>query len=170
MRTKSVVVEAYQSVWPERFRDIKQEVTAALENTMLRVEHIGSTSVPGLAAKPIIDLDVVIADDADLEFVIEKLAAAGYIHEGDLGIPGREAFRYEGKNHLMQHHLYVCRESSRELYRHIAFRNFLRSHPEAVREYSSVKLEAAALYPDSIEKYMESKAHCVEDLYRKCGL
>lgn len=137
---------------------------------MLRVEHIGSTSVPGLAAKPIIDLDVVIADDADLEFVIEKLAAAGYIHEGDLGIPGREAFRYKGKTHLMQHHLYVCRESSRELYRHIAFRNFLRSHPEAVREYSSVKLEAAALYPDNIEKYMESKAHYVECLYRKCGL
>lgn len=170
MKTKSVIVEAYQPVWPERFRDIEKEVAAALENTMLRIEHIGSTSVPGLAAKPIIDLDVVIADDADMESVIEKLAAVGYIHEGDLGITGREAFRYEGKPHLMKHHLYVCRESSRELHRHMVFRKFLRGHPEAVREYSSVKLEAAARHPDSIEKYMEAKAPCIERLYRQCGL
>jgi len=167
---KMVIVEPYQTIWPEKFQEIKREVEATLGNSVLRIEHVGSTSVPGLAAKPIIDLDVIIADNACMDDVIRKLAAAGYIHEGDLGIIGREAFRYDAKPHLMKHHLYVCRESSGELYRHLTFRNYLRSHPDAVREYGSVKLEAAAQNPDSIEKYMEAKAPCIERFYRQCGL
>lgn len=170
MRTKSVIVEDYQTDWPDRFCEIEREVAIALTDAMVRIEHVGSTSVPGLAAKPIIDLDMVIGDEASLETVVERLEAAGYIHEGDLGICGREAFRYHGKPHLMKHHLYVCRESSRELHRHITFRNFLRSHPEAVAEYSRIKKEAAARYPDSIEKYMAFKAACIERFYRQCGL
>lgn len=170
MKTTRVSVEAYQRGWPEAFSRIKREVEALLGDSCLRIEHVGSTSVPGMAAKPVIDLDVVIADDAPLSGVIQRLAAGGYIHEGDLGIRGREAFRYDSKPHLMAHHLYVCRVSSEELRRHIAFREYLRTHPEAVREYSRIKQEAAARYPDSIEKYMETKAPCIQRLYSLCGL
>ena len=102
--------------------------------------------------------------------VKERLAFLGYEYEGDLGIRGREAFRYIGREHLQKHHLYVCPADSRELQRHLTFRNYLRNHPEAVQEYSRVKKEAALQYPDSIEKYMEYKSHCIEALYRKCGL
>lgn len=131
---------------------------------------MGSTSVAGLAAKPIIDIDVVIRDSTPLKTVVAALAKAGYVHEGDLGIPQREAFCYDEKAHLQKHHLYVCPESSRELRRHGAFRDYLRSHPEAAAEYGAVKLEAAALYPEDIDRYMRYKGAVIEKLYRRCGL
>ena len=85
-------------------------------------------------------------------------------------IAGREAFGYEGKGHLAKHHLYVCAQNSRELHRHITFRNYLRSHPDAAAEYSRVKEEAAQLYPNDIDAYMRHKAPCIAALYQRCGL
>jgi len=98
------------------------------------------------------------------------LAKIGYRHEGDLGIPGREAFKYEGKEHLMKHHLYVCAKDSDELKRHLAFRDYLRSHPEAVKEYSRVKTEGAELYPYDIDKYIDHKSPFIEEIYAKINL
>lgn len=170
MKTKKVIVLPWDPAWARDFEAIRRELEAGLGSFSLRIEHVGSTSVEGLAAKPIIDLDVVIRDDQPLGQVIEALAQIGYIHEGDLGIPGREAFRYEGKPHLRKHHMYVCRESSRELHRHTAFRDQLRLHPEAAAEYSRVKLEAAALYPEDIDGYMAHKSGCIQTLYTQWGL
>ena len=137
---------------------------------MLGIEHVGSTSVKGMSAKPCIDIDVVIRDYSVFDAVVQKLDAIGYIHEGDLGIKDREAFKYTDKPHLMLHHLYVCPQDSEELRRHITFRDFLRRTPEAVRKYSLVKEKAAALFPDEIEQYIAFKAPCIEELYIKCGL
>ena len=170
MRTKKVTVTAYDPRWPREFEAIRRELEAALGETAVGIEHVGSTSVPGLSAKPIIDIDVVIADHGALPEAVRKLAEIGYCWEGDLGIPDREAFCYEGKDHLCQHHLYVCPADSEELHRHITFRNYLRSHPEAAAAYGTVKEEAARLYPDSIEGYMAHKAAIVEELYGRCGL
>ena len=134
------------------------------------IEHVGSTSVEGLSAKPCIDIDVVIKDYSVFDEVIEKLEAIGYIHEGNLGIKNREAFKYLDKPHLKTHHLYVCPQQSEELYRHITFRDFLRRTPEAVKRYSAVKEKAAQLFPNDIEKYIAYKSPCIEELYRICGL
>ena len=170
MKTANVIVLPYDKAWAEAFEDIKREIEVALGDLILGVEHVGSTSVEGMSAKPCIDLDIVIKDDANLDAVICRLAQIGYLHEGDLGIKGREAFRYRDKPHLMKHHLYVCRESSEELHRHITFRNYLRRHPDAAKVYSAVKEEAARLYPDDIDRYMAHKAPCIEALYAQCGL
>ena len=170
MRTKQVIVTSYDPAWAAAFEAIRAELAAALGALALRIEHVGSTSVPGLAAKPIIDIDVVIADGAALPAVIDALAAIGYIHEGDLGIPDREAFRYDTKPHLQMHHLYVCPADSAELQRHLRFRDFLRSHPEAAQRYGDVKRQAAALYPTDIDQYIAYKSGCIADLYRQCGL
>ena len=105
-----------------------------------------------------------------LDDVVKKLAGIGYIHEGDLGIEGREAFKYSEKPHLMAHHLYVCPKDSAELHRHITFRDFLRSNSEAAKKYGAVKEKAAKLYPDDIDKYIEYKSPVIEELYRECGL
>ena len=123
----------------------------------------------GLSAKPIIDLDVVIKDYSVLGNVISALGKIGYQHEGSLGIEGREAFKYDGKEHLRKHHLYVCPEDSPELKRHIAFRDYLRTHPEAVREYSHIKEEGAKQYPEDIERYMEHKSPFIEKIYAEIG-
>lgn len=170
MRTKKVIVLPYDKAWKAAFEDIRQEVEAALGGLIIGIEHVGSTSVEGLSAKPCIDVDVVIKDYTVLDAVFEKLAGIGYFHEGNLGIEGREAFCYTGKNHLMKHHLYVCPQDSRELHRHITFRDFLKKNPEAAKKYSQVKETAAQLYPEDIDGYMAYKAPCIAELYELCGL
>lgn len=170
MKTKKVIVLPYDEAWATEFKIIRAELESALRDSILGIEHVGSTSVKGLSAKPCIDVDVVIKDRSVLEAVINKLGAIGYIHEGDLGIRGREAFKYSDKPHLMAHHLYVCPKDSEELHRHITFRDFLRQNPGAVKKYSRVKETAAKLFPNDIDKYMEYKSPCIEELYRQCGL
>lgn len=170
MRTKKVVVVPYNEKWPEEFEKIRLEISQALGDLSLSIEHVGSTSVYGLWAKPIIDMDVVISDNSVLPKVIEKLKEIGYEYEGNLGIEGREAFRYEDKPELMMHHLYVCPKDSPELKRHIIFRDYLRTHPDAVEEYSKVKREGAKLYSEDIDSYIEYKSSVIEKIYRSCGL
>ena len=170
MATKHVVVLPYDEQWKQDFLMIKDELTSALGQLAIRIEHIGSTSVAGLSAKPIIDIDVVIQDYSVLEDVVSSLGKIGYRHEGNLGIVGREAFKYEGKDHLRKHHLYVCPADSPELKRHIAFRDYLRTHPEAVREYSRIKEEGAKQYPYDIERYIEHKSPFIEKIYAEIGI
>ncbi len=170
MTTTQIIVQPYDPAWARSFLAIRAEIRAALGSLALRVEHVGSTSVPGLPAKPIIDVDVVIRDMSLLGEVIARLREAGYLHEGDLGVAGREAFRYDGKEHLMKHHLYVCPLDSAELRRHLAFRNYLRAHPGAAREYGRVKREGAALYPNDIDRYLAHKAPFIGRVYRELGL
>ena len=165
MKTEHIEVVDYDSKWVNDFNQIKGEIEEALKDLVLAVEHVGSTSVPLLAAKPIIDLDVVI-DQNDLKEVIYLLENHGYIYEGDLGLKDREAFRYEGKEHLRTHHLYVCPQDSKELKRHLAFRNYLRKHPNTVKEYGKIKKEAAKLYPNDIEKYCMYKSQIIEKSYK----
>ena len=170
MRTQKVIVLPYDKAWKAAFEEIRLELEAALENLIIGIEHVGSTSVEGLSAKPCIDVDVVIKDYTIFAAVVEKLAGIGYFHEGDLGIAGREAFGYTGKDHLMKHHLYVCPQNSRELHWHITFRDFLRNHPEAAQKYGRVKETAAQLFSEDIDGYMAYKAPCIAELYEQCGL
>ena len=170
MQTKKVVVLPYDRTWEFAFEEIKREIEVEISNLIIGIEHIGSTSVEGLSAKPVIDIDIIIKDYSVFDALVKKLETIGYIHEGNLGIKDREAFKYSGKSHLQQHHLYVCPQQSEELHRHIAFRDFLKSNPEAVKKYGAIKEKAAQLFPDDIEKYIEYKSSCVEELYRECGL
>jgi GrpB-like predicted nucleotidyltransferase (UPF0157 family) len=120
-----MLIQDYDSSWPHAFSKLATGVKAALGSLIVTVEHIGSTAVPGLAAKPIIDLDVVLASPVDLPEAIRRLSSIGYVHEGDLGIPGREAFRSPLGE--VRHHLYVLTVGANELRRHLAFRDALRA-------------------------------------------
>ena len=170
MRTANVIVLPYDPAWETAFQDIKYEIEATLGDLILAIEHVGSTSVKALSAKPCIDLDVVIQDYTVFDAVVAKLASIGYSHEGNLGIPDREAFAYSDKPHLYKHHLYVCPQDSEELRRHVTFRDFLRSNPEAAQKYGAVKEEAARLFPNDIDGYIAYKSPCIEELYTLCGL
>jgi len=167
---KKVIVLPYDEKWKLEYERIKQELTHALEDNILGVEHVGSTSVEGLAAKPIIDVNVIIKDYNSFETVKNKLSEIGYIHEGDLGIKERHAFKYNDKPHLMKHHLYVCPEYSEELNRQIAFRDYLKSHPEDRDWYGEVKIQAATSFPEDIDKYITAKTPCVHEVLRRCGV
>ena len=170
MQTKRVVVVPYNQKWESAFEEIKKEIEAVIGDIILGIEHIGSTSVKGMSAKPCIDIDVIIKDYSVFNDIVEKLGVIGYLHEGNLGIKDREAFKYTDKHNLMMHHLYVCPQYSEELNRHITFRDFLRHNTEAVIKYSLVKEKAAELFPNDIDKYIEYKTPCIEELYAMCGL
>lgn len=170
MRTGQVIVLPYQASWKTDFEKIKKEIEITLGSLAIGIEHIGSTSVEGLSAKPCIDMDVIIESESFLPATIRRLEKIGYFHEGNLGIEGREAFCYTDKPHLIAHHLYVCPKNSKELHRHLVFRDFLRNNPEAVKKYSAVKEKAAKLFPDDIGKYIAYKSPCIEELYQLCGL
>ena len=170
MKTAKVIVEPYNAAWKSAFEDIRQEIETAIGNLIIGIEHVGSTSVEGLSAKPCIDLDVVIQDYSVFDEIVRQLEMIGYYHEGDLGIPDREAFGYTNKPHLQKHHLYVCPQYSKELHRHITFRDYLKSNPEAARQYGAVKETAAQLFPNDIDQYIAHKSPCIEELYKSCGL
>ena len=167
---RRVIVVPYNEQWKTDFETIRQYLFPTIKDIIISIEHIGSTSVEGLSAKPIIDIDVVIKDYCVFDAVVEKLASLGYTHEGNLGIEDREAFDYKGNTDLPKHHLYVCPEFSLELHRHIAFRDYLRNNNEAVQKYSKVKEEGARLFPDSIDDYISYKSPYIEEIYKKCGL
>ena len=170
MAAKHVVVLPYDDQWKQDFFKIKTELADALGQLATGIEHVGSTSVEGLSAKPVIDIDVVIKDCTVFEDAKNALEKIGYRHEGNLGIPGREAFKYDGKEHLKKHHLYVCTEDSEELKRHIAFRDYLHSHPDAVKEYSRIKEDGARMYPYDIDRYIEYKSPLIDKIYKEIGI
>ena len=170
MKTTKVIVLPYDPAWKSAFEEIRREIEAAVGNLILGIEHVGSTAVEGLSAKPCIDIDVVIRDYSVFDQVVRRLEAINYIHEGNLGIKNREAFCYTDKPHLQKHHLYVCPRDSEELHRHLTFRDFLRTNPQAVQRYSAVKEQAALLFPEDIDGYMRYKAPCIGELYELCGL
>ncbi len=170
MRTTKVSVLPYDENWKSDFEKIKHEIEDAIGELITGIEHVGSTSVEGMSAKPCIDIDVIIKDYSVFDDIVSRLADIGYIHEGDLGIKDREAFKYTDKPHLQTHHLYVCPEYSKELHRHITFRDYLRNNPQAAKKYSEVKELAAGFHPDDIDKYIEFKSSVIEELYKLCGL
>ena len=170
MKTRKVVVLPFDVAWQSAFEKIKGEIEEAIGCFVIVIEHVGSTAVEGMSAKPCVDIDVIIEDYSAFGAVVDGLRAIGYIHEGDLGIKEREAFKYSGKEHLQMHHLYVCPKYSKELHRHITFRDFLRSNPEAVKKYSLRKEKGAELFPNDIDGYIQYKSPCIEELYKECGL
>ena len=145
----------YDPAWVEMFEELNARIWPLVGDFALGIEHVGSTSVPGLAAKPIIDLDIVIPSSADVPLAVERLAQLGYEHRGNLGIEGREAFTIPPG--MIRHHLYVCWRGSTGLRNHLALRDYLRSNPEAVRAYSELKKRLAQEHPHDIDAYIRDK-------------
>ena len=129
--TRDIVVSDYDPAWPEWFEAVYGHVWPAVEDIAPRIDHVGSTAVPGLAAKPIIDMDVVVTTADDLSEVIERLASIGYRWLGDLGVPGREAFELVGNQKLPAHQLYVVVKDNKAHLDHWLLRDLLREDAEA---------------------------------------
>jgi GrpB-like predicted nucleotidyltransferase (UPF0157 family) len=154
--------QAYDPAWPDTFSKLAAAVKAALGSLLVTVEHIGSTAVPGLAAKPVIDLDVVLASPADLSEAVRLLATIGYLHEGDLGVAGREAFRSPAGE--PPHHLYLLTAGAKELGRHIAFRNALRASEDLRNKYAALKRSLAQAYKEDRDAYTKGKTNFITSI------
>ncbi|SHE15107.1 dephospho-CoA kinase/protein folding accessory domain-containing protein [Chlamydia abortus] len=163
----SVVVVPYDPDWVQLFEKLREFVLPVVSDLIVTIEHAGSTSVPGLAAKPIVDMDVIVPSQADVHIAIQRLSTLGYIHEGDLGIAGREAFI--PPDHLPRHHLYVCTQENDEYKRHILFRDYLRSHPDDSEKYGELKLELAQRFHNDRKAYTNAKSEFVEQILQRAG-
>jgi GrpB-like predicted nucleotidyltransferase (UPF0157 family) len=157
---RPVEIRDYDPTWPLRFTELAARILTGIGGSALRAEHVGSTAVTGLAGKPVIDIDVVVATRGDIPEVIRRLGTLGYVHEGDLGIPGREAFR--GMPGEPRHHLYVVVEGSHELTRHLRFRDALRADPAVRDRYADLKRSAAARHGNDRAAYAQAKSAFIE--------
>jgi len=153
-----IVIVDYDPEWQAEFERLRARAARAVGEVAVSIEHVGSTAVPGLAAKPVIDL-VVVVRPGEVGAAIERLAAIGYVHQGDRGVEGREAFGVPTGER--RHHLYVCPEDSGELRAQLAFRDRLRSEPELASAYADLKQELAIRFRDDREAYTEAKTEFV---------
>ena len=167
MRRRVLVVD-HDPAWADTFEALRRDVWAAVCDVALSVEHVGSTAVPGLAAKPVIDMDVVVASRVSVPEAVARLGALGYAHQGNLGIEGREAFA--APPGLPAHHLYVCIQGGEALANHLALRDFLRRSPAAAAEYGRLKKALAAQFPEDVDSYVAGKTDYILRALRDAGL
>jgi len=156
---------AYDPGWPGLFRELRDRVDAVLAGVAHMTEHVGSTAVPGLDAKPVIDVDVVVPGDAAVGPAIRALAAAGWRHQGDLGITGREAFAPPAD--AVYHHLYVVVAGSQPHRDHVDLREFLRARPGQAARYGDLKRRLAGLLTADRLAYSEGKAEMIAGFLRQ---
>ncbi|MEO8538920.1 MAG: GrpB family protein [bacterium] len=159
---RTIEVVEYDPDWPDWFRRIRTALLPSLESLCVGIEHVGSTSVPGLAAKPIIDIDVVISSRSLFPAVRDALASIGYVHRGNLEIPGREAF--ERPSGGLPHHLYVCSVDTPNLHNHLVLRDTLRARADLRERYAAVKRQLAVTHRDDVDGYVDAKGPVIEEI------
>jgi GrpB-like predicted nucleotidyltransferase (UPF0157 family) len=158
---RPIVIAEYDADWPTRFEFERQRVVRALGDQALRIEHFGSTAVPGLAAKPIVDLLVTVSDPEDESFVVPALEAAGY--ELRVREPGHRMFRTPARDV----HVHVWADSDPEVARHLRFRDRLRVSPEARSTYEQVKRELAQRDWVDMNDYADAKNDVIRSILER---
>jgi GrpB-like predicted nucleotidyltransferase (UPF0157 family) len=159
-----IIVADYNELWPALFEEFAGPVREAVADLGAHVEHVGSTAVAGLAAKPIIDIDVVVRSHDDVAGAIERLRAIGYTYQGDKGIRGREAFLWP--RGVTPHHIYVVVSGSQPHINHVEFRDYLRAHPGVAAQYGELKRELAELHREDPVGYNNAKDAFVAGVLR----
>lgn len=164
MRTIEVV--DYRPEWEKMFQEEEKKIRKILGKNCIAVYHIGSTSVKGLPAKPIIDIMPVVKDISLVDAHDPEFRALGYACRGEFGIPGRR-FYAKGGDHRT-HHIHIFEKSSKaDIKRHLAVRDYLRSHPDTAREYAELKKNLAARYPHDNDGYCDGKDAYMKELEQK---
>ena len=164
--TAVTLVEKYNPQWPGWFEEIKVFLGEPLIQACISIEHVGSTSIPGMTAKPIIDLILVIKPER-WEEVKALLEQRGYYYRGNQGIEDREVFRLADESPLPAHHLYVCPKHSFELKKETAFREYLKTHKADRERLSKLKWALAEAFDNDKYPYMDGKDTLVKEIAEK---
>lgn len=165
-KPEPVEVVDYNPEWAAEYRRLEARVKDVLGDLLERVEHVGSTSVPGLAAKPVVDLYAVVDDGSRPEAIV-RLEAVGYAHEGELGVPGRAGFAWPHGE--PRHHLYLCGPTHNGLHELVRFRDYLRSHPTEAAAYGDLKRALAREHRDDRDAYSRGKSTFVEAILEQAA-
>ena len=154
--------------WISFYEQIKKTVWPQVQEFSVSIEHVGSTSIPGLVAKPVVDMVVIVNSEANSKKAIQALTKLGYEHRGDLGIKGREAFRKPP--HLAKHHLYVVMEGSVSLKNHLLFKKHMLENQQARIQYSELKKSLAEKYSNDIDSYCFGKTSFILSILKQQGM
>ena len=166
---RKVEVVPHDPAWREAFGAESKRVAEALGSNVTGVHNIGSTAIPGIFAKPIIDMLIEVEDILEVDLKNAATAALGYEAMGEYGLPGRRYFRKEDSQGIRTHHVHVFERGPAAVARHLAFRDYLRVHLDEAQAYSDLKRGLARAYPDDIESYMDGKDAFVKEVERRAA-
>jgi GrpB-like predicted nucleotidyltransferase (UPF0157 family) len=165
-KRRKIVVVPYDLRWPEMYRAEAAQLTAIFGPELISIHHIGSTSIPGLSAKPIIDLMPLVRDIEMVARFDSAMIQLGYQPMGENGIPGRRYF-VKGGDLNRTHHVHTYESGNPEVARHLDFRDYLIAHPEEAQEYASIKQQLARQFPHDIDSYMAGKDAFIKETIQK---
>jgi GrpB-like predicted nucleotidyltransferase (UPF0157 family) len=164
-----VEVVPHDPRWRDAFHAEAKRVAAALGAGVVAIHHVGSTAIPGIHAKPVIDLLVEVTDLAGVDARAPAMASLGYEAMGEYGIPGRRYFRRDDGEGTRTHNLHAFRAGSAEVERHLAFRDYMTAHPAEARDYGDLKRKLAAEHPRSMDGYMDGKDGFIREMDRRAA-
>lgn len=175
--SEKISIEDYSPEWALIFNQLKAIYKSNLGELIADIQHVGSTSVVGLAAKPILDIDLIIKGKNNFHLIVEKLGKLGYEYQGDWGITGREVFKRKSAQtpidnsgrEWMKHNLYVCVAGSVSLRNHLALRDFLLQNPDTAQAYAQLKKQLAATRAEERELYTAGKTEFIVSILERLG-
>ena len=166
---EQVVLKDYNSQWPEQFEEEAQHLRQATGKAVVAVEHIGSTAIPGLSAKPIIDILLVVSTLSAGEESVPALEALGYEYRGENGIPGRLFFRKGLVQYRRTHHLHLVEMGHEQRSSLLSFRDYLRTHPDEAGRYDALKRELSVRFREDRSAYSDGKTAFINAMLAKAG-
>jgi GrpB-like predicted nucleotidyltransferase (UPF0157 family) len=166
---RKVEVVAHDHQWRDAFEAEAKHVAAALGENVVAIHHIGSTAIPNIYAKPVIDLLVEVRDIAELDGQSSAMESLGYEVMGEYGIPGRRYFRKDTREGIRTHQIHAFESGSAEVERHLAFRDYMIAHLEDAQRYSELKRKLADQHPHSIDEYIDGKDTFIKEIDRRAA-
>ncbi|KAF0817369.1 N-Acyltransferase superfamily [Bacillus sp. ZZV12-4809] len=163
--TRKVAVTAYNPEWPSRFQREAELIRAIFNDEIVEIHHIGSTSIPGMAAKPVIDIMPIVRDIEMVDHFNTDMISLGYEPRRENGLPGRRYFQKGGNQRT--HHVHIYEKGSVEITRHLAFRDYLRIYVEDAIKYGALKTKLAEQFPFDIDSYIKGKEALVKEIEMK---
>jgi GrpB-like predicted nucleotidyltransferase (UPF0157 family) len=152
-----VKVVTHNPVWAAEAELEATQINSALGDVVLAIHHIGSTAIPGIYTKQILDFLLEVDDIQQLDQNISVMESLGYESMGEYGIPGRRYFRKSNVQGIRTHHVHAFEKDTEEVIKHLAFRDYMIAHPDHARAYSELKRSLAAAHPDDIQAYVDGK-------------
>jgi GrpB-like predicted nucleotidyltransferase (UPF0157 family) len=165
LRTGTLKLAPHDPAWAKAFLEEKARIEDALGDSIIAIEHIGSTAIPGMRAKPIIDMAIALENYEDGFDCVKPLEALGYEYRGEAGVPGRHYLRTAEEN--VKFHIHMFPESSREWADHILFRDYLRANPGEAARYDELKSALLKEFPEDRPRYTEGKAAFCGEIIEK---
>lgn len=166
---RKVEVILHDPKWQEAFEAESKHIVDALGKNVVVIHHIGSTAIPGIYAKPIIDLLVEVKDIIEVDEQSSAMASLGYEVMGEFEIPGRRYFRKDNQEGVRTHHVHAFEVGSEQVERHLTFRDYMIAHPEDAQRYSELKRYLAREHPTSINSYMDGKDEFIKEMDKKAA-